>query len=774
MADPNLTQLSTDIQNLSRIMQGLATSSSRTAAAQQANLQSYLDAKEELADFTLGITKGTKANKEQQKLIDKAIAAKKAELEASKLFARALKEAEAAAKSTTLSEDAKNKARATADKFLQSYQVAQGKTAKVAGEATEAMESLAKGTNLAGAAMVWFGSTIKGAITQARDQIVANQGLVEGSGSLVAALAAQQDQSRKMYGLTGAQLAGMTAANRQMVNAMGGTSATVKELDSNFYDFAAMTGDAEQAYKGLLESMSSFAAKGIKPSQSILQSYTKDIQALQAQTGLSMEQARATFDDMANDADTIDLLRKARVGERASILANQRAMLQQNIALGMTTEQAKEAAKMLTKMVDAKPLDRLKQAAKVRALGGAMGIAGSDEAAKALIAGKRATEDQKKALAQFSTNAANAMDLSAQQGLGSEIFATQLMDKLDLDQYYGKGSPFSTTLGDALAKPLNELNKSYVKAAESTTFHLGMQAAGLKSILDNIITGKDYLGVIASGVGLIAAILLGGKFLGGVGKLGKGLFGKGKGLLGMGGKTAAAVGETALSLEGGAVGAEGAAAAAETGGAAAARSSASSVGKLASVVGKTARVLGPLAAVGAGIYEANEDFKKDGKKGSAIGKGVGTAAGGWAGAEGGAMAGAAVGALAGPVGILIGGLIGGAIGGLGGAWAGGKIGKSVGSLADSPPKKGAEATSTAGDDIRTATMSSADGINAQLRKMDTQTLTLQQIAALSQRQVDLAEKQLIALTLTDKERADTKTRVNLRRDNKFASSYNYV
>jgi hypothetical protein len=44
----------------------------------------------------------------------------------------------------------------------------------------------------------------------------------------------------------------------------------------------------------------------------------------------------------------------------------------------------------------------------------------------------------------------------------------------------------------------------------------------------------------------------------------------------------------------------------------------------------------------------------------------------------------------------------------------------------------------------------------------------------SQKSVELAEKQLVALTLTDKEKADGKTSGNLRRDNKFAAQYGYV
>jgi hypothetical protein len=142
-------------------------------------------------------------------------------------------------------------------------------------------------------------------------------------------------------------------------------------------------------------------------------------------------------------------------------------MINLNVAAGMTADQAKAAAKMLNKMVAAKPLERIKEAARMRALGGAMGISGADAAAQAVMAGPgKQTAQMRKDIEDFSKNATTMMDQARGQGLGSEITAVQLLDKLNLDQYYGSDSPFSTTLISALknqAGPMvNAINDSHL------------------------------------------------------------------------------------------------------------------------------------------------------------------------------------------------------------------------------------------------------------------------------------------------------------------------
>ncbi len=78
------------------------------------------------------------------------------------------------------------------------------------------------------------------------------------------------------------------------------------------------------------------------------------------------------------------------------------------------------------------------------------------------------------------------------------------------------------------------------------------------------------------------------------------------------------------------------------------------------------------------------------------------------------------------------------------------------------------------DTVQDATKTTATGISAQIKQMDAQNNLLTQMKVLAERQVELGEKTLVALTLTDAEKRDSNKTSNLRRDNKFASSYAYV
>lgn len=768
-ATQEIQQLSAELGQLTRVLRDMVGASSRTIAAQQANRQAFLDQTEQMEDFSKQLVQGKALTKQQQELAKQAIALKKAELQLAKRYADAQRDADKITKSAIRTDEEKARAQHNATKALERWQAAQTATSTAASAVTSSLGGLVKGTNIAAAAVTWFGATLKTAISHAKDQIVANQGMVEGTGGLLSALKDQQDQALA-FGMSGADFAKVVTANRQVVNAMGGTAESVKQVQSSMDSFYAMTGSNSAAFQALTESMSSFAAKGIKPTQSVLEAYTKDVKTLAMQTGMNEAQAREFYDNMAGDVESIDLLRSARKEERAAILQSQRALVQQAIATGMSAEQAKEAAKMLNKMVAAKPLDRLKQAAKIRALSGAMGIAGGEEAAQAVMAGKRATAEQKQALMKFSENAANTMDQAAGQGLGSEIFATQLMDKLDLDQYYGKGSPFSTTMGDTLAKPLADLQASYVDASQSSLLQTGRQVDLIIEQVKSIISGTNYLGLIAAGVTAIGATLIGGKLISGIGSVVTNALQTGKNFLGVGAKAAGAGAGTAA----GAAQVAGKAATATVGATAAGTTAASQVAGKAAGATSTLGKIGSVAK-GAGIAGSVLDVGL-GVKDLINGKRQTEMPSGWdaiSPMRWGMYAGEKVNGLAekvvGP-------------GGIGGALYD-QFNPSAPQQQVQPPKAkerqdpvldAAKKTADSTGEIKKATIDTSLGVTSQLKKMDDSHGVLKRIADLSEKQIDLAERQLAAMTMTEQERTSSAAKTALRSDTKFTSQYNSV
>lgn len=672
----------------------------------------------------------------------------------------AAEEANAIAKLTELQKKA-NALAATGNQHTQEYIDTIKQVNEAAREAEEASDKssnalnnlnqktgkFSRGVDLAKASVRLFGAALSAQAGQITAQYRAAGGVVEGSGNLFVDLLKQQTDAIKQ-GVSGEELAAESKAHRQTINAMGGTSQALEQLGPSLTQFRALTGDASQGLKETLASSRDLAKRGIKPSAVAMASYVQDQVQLTKYTGLSGQAARDFYNTVAEDVESIDILRSAREGERDAILRSQRALIQQALASGMSAEQAQNAAKMLNKMVAAKPLDRLKQAAKVRALGAAMGVAGSEEAAQAITAGKRATPEQTAALQQFNQNMANTMDKAAGQGLGTELFATQLADKLGLEEQYGKGSPFSTTLGDSL-KPTESAITNFHNTFKEKFGELISGVSVLSGAFGVITSGKFWGGAIAAALGVA---LFSGKLGGGLGRgagpLTGGLgTGSGGGVL----KRAAGWGGKAL-LRGGAgflVG-EGA----ELGANTLKESGHEKLGAGTSVLGKTASyalmgsALGPLGALAGG----------------ALGLGMGLY-NNWGSITGGeahatpskqAQLQTATQSVSSKLGQSTG------VGSLGmEALESGKISKSSSSQETDTP-------------MMLALTTTSDGITQQILQMDTSNVLLQQLADTAQKQVDLAEKQLIALTMTDKEKADTANRANLRADSKFGSQYGYV
>ena len=848
--DPELQQFYSNIKAMAQSMRELVTAQSNTTAANIANAAAVARQTTELELYERGLIKGRKLNAQQQELLKKALAAKKKELQADKDLEKSQKNQIDILKSQTASQQSKVDA-ATNVIFAQKTQAASAKeSAKTSDTLERSFGRLQKSTDLANASLVWFGAALVQQGKQLVAQYKATSGSVEdasGTFGIFGSLLSQQNEALKR-GVSGEDLQKISAASRQTINAMGGTDAAFKQLDPIIDKFRIMTLSNVEALKLATQSTEYFTKSGVKPTTDDLELYRKSLFGLTNQTGMSTQQASEYFKSMAEDADTVTLLRKARAGERDGILASQRAMMQNAIAVGMSSTQAKEATKMLQSMAAAKPIDRLKQAAKIRAFGGAMGIAGSEEAAQGVAAGSRATDQQKQAIMDFHQSATNAMDQSASQGMAAEIFATSLASKLDLEKYLGDNSPFSTSLGDAL-KPLTNTVEKYVDATTVTQGKIAGDATLAAGIVTQIATGNTYLGLIAAGVGVIAARLIGGKLMDAAfDKLGSKIGGKTgdtiSKFLGTGesvaGKATGKLGEKVGTLADAMAKADKMTLVSKE--AQAAGEVASKGGSLMSKVGTVAKVGGKALGAAGLVLDAGQGVNDlmNGKRQTELSGTDYISPVRW-----GMRAGEAINKTAEKL--------------MGGESIGSKLydlfnedpkiqqdivekqrqatllaakktalatsadtDANAAVLAKLQDKRNADAeiasaneaklemdrlkskqpmqvvdaasppvalqrnrrdpisgnaalkTSFSNELIKDSSQASADGIATQVKQIGTSNELLTKIAELSQKTVDLAEKQLVASTLTDKEKSDHTVRTNLRRENKFSSQYNYI
>lgn len=556
-------------------------------------------------------------------------------------------------------------------------------------------------------------------------------------------MSAHQMWDTYKLGMNPVEFTDAMAQYRGAALAAGGLQPTMKMLEKAQKEYGSTLGDQALISRMMLKQMDTLRKSGIHPLESDTKLLNNSMMALRNMTGMMPDQFQDMMAEMQEDASSQQALQAtANESERRTILTNIATRIKENVAMGMTIEQAKAATKSLNKLAGQTALDRIKQAAKLRAFGGAMGIAGSDEAAKALIAGQRATKEQKDSLQKFLSQSSNALTQSAAGPMGGEIFAEQLSDKLGLTQLIGPGSEFNTVLTRDMAGSMRNADQKMGQVSQNT----GEIINEIQNVV-NALMLNPLLSAILGGVGVIA-FLLGKNAL--MDKAKTKVFDSMDKFF----QSKAAKGAEEAAIKTGGKGLGTAAAEAEK----ATVKSASSLEGVAQGASKLSKHLvkfGEIGAVLDGLYEGYTEYK-EGRKGAGIGKGIGVAGGGIAGAE----AGAAVGTMIFPgVGTVIGGLLGGGIG----AFAGGKGGEAIGATFDeSAAHKEAQETATA----------TADGISQQVKQMDATNDYLKQLLSNSETQNDLTGRMLIAMTIANEKAA--KAAGTLIGGTKFTSMYQQV
>lgn len=344
----------------------------------------------------------------------------------------------------------------------------------------------------------WFASQLIGANKVFMDATTKSAGVIEKTtDSFDGSMGSWMSTITWATGIETARALEIMASNRQIVNSLGGMDNAIELTKDSVRSMRGFYSSLEESLKENMGILTQFGQKGVKPTNQTILAYNTDLKQLAKQTGLAATSINALINSVADDTDSLYILKEARIGEREAILANQRALLKSNIALGMTAEQAAEAGKMLSKMVAQRPLERLKQAAKIRALGAAMGMGSeANRAADILTKGSRASPAERTELNNLNVRMTEVMDTAAQGGMAQELFATTLLDKLDLNQYYGGTSPFSDTLGNQLKMSQEAVAAMYQSSSESVVVKLNVQIERLQAIFEAVMKGTIFGGLI--------------------------------------------------------------------------------------------------------------------------------------------------------------------------------------------------------------------------------------------------------------------------------------
>lgn len=306
-------------------------------------------------------------------------------------------------------------------------------------------------------------------------------------------------------GLSRPEFVQMAAEYRRTMMAMGGMNETVQQLKASQDELYAVTGDLKGSTEVAMQQFQMLANAGIRPTKDAMTKYmsklANDYKDYGARTGQTLEQFSATIRDVNEDEATQQALRMAASEqERQAILSSNQARIKENVALGMTVQQATAAAKTLNKLAGEGPMERYKKSMKLQMAMGAMGIGGGAEAAAIYRKpqGKR-TEAEKAQLQASMTQFENAS--SEQMGsadMGSAMYAEKIrgasgQSESDLAQ-------FNTNA----VKPMTESLDKNTEVLKEMNANMKGWVAGFKSF--------DLLTSVMSNAPWVAG-LLGGMFL---------------------------------------------------------------------------------------------------------------------------------------------------------------------------------------------------------------------------------------------------------------------
>ena len=342
--------------------------------------------------------------------------------------------------------------------------------------------------------------------------------------------------STASLGMSRPEFVQFAADNRRVMLAMGGMTETVKQLSDAQEQLYGVTGDLKQSTIIAMQQFDILTNSGIRLTAAGMSDFTKSLVAdyknYGAKTGQTLEQFSATIKDINDDEATQNaLMQSASMQERLNIIKNNQLRLQENVALGMTVQQATAAAKALNRLAGEGPLERYKKSVRLQAALGIMGIGGGAEAAQIYRTPanlRTAAQNQflSNTLSEFSNRTATQMGGS---DLGSAILAEHIRQIPGISE--GDLKSLNTNTVSPVADPINRNTTALEQLNQSMKQWLGFFKA-----IDTIKTAIVNAPWAAIGVGIGTGILgifgakgvlkLMSKLGLGLGKLSLGMFGK--------------------------------------------------------------------------------------------------------------------------------------------------------------------------------------------------------------------------------------------------------
>ncbi len=442
--------------------------------------------------------------------------------------------------------------------------------------------------------------------------------------------------SAALMGMQPEELNQLQADYRQIIQSSQMTLDEFNEtVQRGASDMITYTGSLRDAIRVNAEAMNMAKVLGANQ-EKFMADQQRRFKELNRSLSMTAEQFIEMNQQLMNSQAVQSQLYRVNVRQRAAYMQDLQNTYEKLRLDGLTHESAQKMLETFEAIGAKSPRERLKEAAKLQAVMGAMGMGGVGARAGELLRGGLRGEDEKREFADIMKTANIAIGERMGQGFASEMMTMQMIQTAGLDQYLGPGSEFA----DFNIRQEAQIDEAYLEAQAQTKLG-GERNDMLRMILhSNDVIMSTLQGPIVMTLGGIWGTLKAMQMFGA-----------------MPGKGAA--------LKSGARGIKGAA--------------------MAGIRGLGARlpIIGGLFAGGMAGYEKHAelaqrtDLTEEQKRRQIAATGAGAGLGAGGGALAGAAAGAALGSIVPGLGTVIGGILGAVVGGIGGE----KIGKWAGEAA---------------------------------------------------------------------------------------------
>lgn len=395
----------------------------------------------------------------------------------------------------------------------------ESKARKIAGEGLEKF-----GKTLSHLGNIIQGQLVRGVLEEFRTGIKSGVEAFSGPGGYIR----RQRDAYINLGITVEELHKFNKISRAASINLGGFNKWTAKVSEGQSHYFARIGDLTKAAEYQATMMEQLTHVGTEASD-LYGMFGKQLGVINddlLKLGISYEESRELFQKFAKDEDVRFRLRGTiDKKQRKQILLEIQARIKHFKMLGMSTEQAEKASKALEQLGGKKPLDRFKQAAKAQAALTAMGIEGAADIGNIIRKGNRATEDERKRVAEVFGQAQNIAAEAAQGPMAQEFFVRGLIEKTGLEDMMGKGGVFSHKLDEGATVSQQQLDAMKVlgkhtpiltKSAEyldkiNNAINNNPWLKGSYEVLKNI---EEMLGVWGINVGGIAGLLSKGGAIG--------------------------------------------------------------------------------------------------------------------------------------------------------------------------------------------------------------------------------------------------------------------